>query len=89
MNKQNNGSTTPVGNTKVRNANYVRRVMRDYASHQYRIAKETPDIVAKEVDKYIKKITFVSAEIAMNSGRCIIRPKDVLVAIKVLSSEKQ
>lgn len=89
MNSQNNDTNKPVGTTKVRNANHVRRVMRDCASQQYRIAKETPDVVAKEVDKYIRKITFVSAEVAMNSGRCTIKPKDATAAIKILSSEKQ
>lgn len=67
---------------------YIRRAMRKHATREYRISKDTPDVVAKAVDDYIRKITMTAAEFAMNSGRCTIKAKDAYSEVKVLSPPK-
>jgi len=73
---------------KNHNVGYVRRAMRRHATGEYRISKDTPEIVAKAVDDYIRKVTMVAAEFAMNAGRCTIKAKDAYSAVKVLSPPK-
>lgn len=66
------------------NVAFIRKRMKEYSGGEYRLAKDTPAVVAEGVDIFIKTLTFNSIEFAMNGGRSTIMENDVRSALKLM-----